>query len=77
MSKMYKRVNDLGVAAYLTMHGYKVVGRQAKAIMFSIDKEESEEFEQKSLEYLASEFHRFDHYLMSLKKIGEYMPESA
>jgi hypothetical protein len=75
MSQMHKKVNDLGIAAYLTMHGYKVVGRQGKAIVFSVDMKESEEFEQKSLEYLASEFHRFDHYLMSLKKIGEYMPE--
>ena len=70
-----KKVSDLGAAAYMMMHGYKVVGRQGKAIIFEVEQNESREFEEKQLEYLSSEFHRFDSCLMSLKKIGDYMPE--
>jgi len=67
-----RSVTDLGTAAYLLMHDYKVVGRKGKEIFFSTVEDEPEKFEQISLDYLSSEFHRFDACIMSLKKIGEY-----
>jgi len=76
MSVISKKVSDLGAGAYLLMHGYKVIGRQGKAILFEVNSSEVDDFEQKTLAYLSSEFHRFDSCLMSLKKIGEYMPEN-
>ena len=69
-----KEVSDLGAGAYLLMHGYKVIGRRGKVIVFEIEAEEGAEFDQRTMDYLSSEFHRFDSCLMSLKKIGEYMP---
>ena len=73
--KMKKTVSDLGAGAYLLMHGHRVVGRKGKDFIFEVADEESSEFEQRKLEYLSSEFHRFDSYIMSLKKKGEYNPE--
>jgi len=65
-------VSDLGAAAYILMHNFKVVGRRGKEIYFSLsEKQTSEEFDQLVLDYLSSEFHRFDSCIMSLKKIGE------
>lgn len=72
--RVHKEVSDLGAGAYLLMHGFSVIGRQGKAIIFGVNKEDVDEFDQKTMEYLSSEFHRFDACLMSLKKIGEYMP---
>lgn len=69
----YKFVTDLGVAAYIMMHKYKVVGKKDKAIYFEVPSEEENEFEQLTMDYLASEYHHFDSCLMSLKKIGEYI----
>lgn len=68
-----KSVSDLGAAAYLVMHNFKVIGRRAKDIFFLLDdKHTSQQFDQLTLDYLSSEFHRFDACIMSLKKIGEY-----
>lgn len=68
-----KSVSDLGVAAYLLMHNFKVMGRRGKDIFFQLSEENTEKkFDQLTLDYLSSEFHRFDSCLMSLKKIGEY-----
>ncbi len=72
---MRKKVTDLGAAAYLMMHGYRVIGRQGRAIIFEVDPNCSVEFEDRQLEYLSSEFHRFDSCLMSLKKINEFVSE--
>lgn len=72
---MQKTVSDLGAGAYLLMHGYKVIGRRAKDFMFEVSESDENDFEQRKLEYLSSEFHRFDSYIMSLKKIGEYLPK--
>lgn len=69
-----KFVTDLGAAAYLMMYKLKVIGKKGKAIYFEIEKDQEREFEQLTMDYLSSEFHRFDACLMSLKKIGEYMP---
>jgi hypothetical protein len=72
---MKKTVSDLGAGAYLLMHGYKVIGRRAKDFIFEVSESDESDFEQRKLEYLSSEFHRFDSYIMSLKKIGEYLPK--
>jgi hypothetical protein len=72
---MKRTVSDLGASAYLLMHGYKVIGRKGKDFIFEIGESEETEFEQRKLEYLSSEFHRFDSYIMSLKKISEYLPK--
>jgi hypothetical protein len=68
-------VNDLGIAAYLMMHKFKVVGRKAKSIYFEVDDKDEQEFEALQMDYLSSEYHRFDSCLMSLKKLNEYMPK--
>lgn len=73
---MNKCINDLGAAAYLMMHGYKVAGKKSRSIFFDVKTEEEQEFDQLSLDYLTSEFHHFDSCLMSLKKIGEYLTNS-
>jgi len=72
---MKKFVTDLGAGAYLLMHGYKVAGKRGKEFIFDIEENEESEFEQRKLEYLSSEFHRFDSYIMSLKKISDYNPK--
>ena len=72
---VHKCVTDLGVAAYIMMHKYKVIGRKGKSIYFEVAHSEIDEFESLQMEYLSSEYHRFDSCLMSLKKIGEYMPK--
>lgn len=69
-----KSVNDLGIAAYLMMHGYKVTGRRNRTVYFEINEIEVQEFETLSFQYLSSPYHQFDSCLMSLKKIGEYDP---
>ena len=71
---VHKFVTDLGAAAYIMMFKYKVIGKKGKAIYFEVNQDEINEFENLNFEYANSEFHRFDSCLMSLKKIGEYMP---
>jgi hypothetical protein len=66
--KVTKKVSDLGACAYLMMHGFKVSGRTDKLFLFNMLETEADEFEEKQMEYLQSEFHRFDSCLMSLKK---------
>lgn len=69
-----KAVNDLGIAAYLLMHGYKVVGRKNRVVFFEVKEAEIQEFDALSFDYLSSPYHQFDSCLMSLKKIAEYDP---
>lgn len=64
-------VTDLGAAAYLLMYKFKPMGRKGKAIYFEVD--DPDKFEELALEYLTSDFHRFDSCLMSLKKLGDYV----
>jgi hypothetical protein len=75
--KSHRFVLDLGIAAYLLMHGYKVVGKKAKAIYFECNNEqEALEFNKYILEYQPpNEFYLFDSCLMYLKKIGENLLE--
>lgn len=74
-AKNFRFVTDLGAAAYLLMHKYKVVGKRGKSIYFEVDNTASDRFDETALEYISSDFHRFDSCLMSLKKIGEYISE--
>jgi len=74
-SKSHRFVTDLGAAAFILMHKYKVLGKKGKAIYFEVEGDDSARFDELALEYLSSDFHRFDSCLMSLKKIGEYISE--
>jgi hypothetical protein len=68
-----KSVEDLGTASYVLMHNYKLAGRRGREVLFDIEEEKNEEkFDEICLDYLSSEFHRFDSCVMSLKKIREY-----
>ena len=71
-----KRVSDLGAAAYLLMHGYRPTGKQGKDVIFEVELDDERAFEDVYLEYLPSEYHRFDSCLMSLKKLNEYITNS-
>jgi len=70
-TQVIRHVTDLGVAAFILMNKYRVVGKKGKAIYFEMNDDDVAAFEDLKLEYLSSEFHRFDSCLMSLKKIGE------
>lgn len=72
--RIIKHVADLGAAAYVMMNKYKVVGKKGQAIYFEMNESEAEHFDSLKMEYLSSEFHRFDACLMALKKIGESPP---
>jgi hypothetical protein len=74
-SKSHRFVTDLGAAAFILMHKYKVLGKKGKAIYFEVEGEDKDRFDELALEYLSSDFHRFDSCLMSLKKIGEYISD--
>jgi len=66
-------VTDLGAAAFLLMHKFKLVGKKGRAFYFEIhSKEEESQFDDTNLQYTASEFLDFDSKLMSLKKIGDF-----
>lgn len=74
---LVKFVNDLGVAAYLLMHGYTVVGKKGKSIYFEChNNQEAQEFDKLVLDYQPpNEFYTFDSCLMFLKKINEVVPD--
>ena len=79
---IHKCVCDLGVAAYLLMHEYrlqsigvKVIGKKGKHVYFEHPPGRGDDFKRLSYEYLTSQFQTYDSSLMGLKKIGEYMPE--
>ena len=70
----YKFVTDLGAAAFILMHKFRIVGRKGKAFYFEVtSEEESKLFDRLSAEYVTSDFHKFDSSLMSVKKLGEFM----
>ena len=75
--RLHKYVNDLGVAAWLLMHGYTVIGKRARSIYFELSsKEETLEFNKLVLDYQPpNKFYIFDSCLMYLKKIDEYLPD--
>lgn len=69
MEETTVRVSDLGASAYLLMHGYNCLGKDGRDILFKVEEDGVKELEQRKMEYLTSEFHRFDACLMSLKKM--------
>ena len=73
---VHKFVNDLGIAAYVLMHGYCVIGKKGRSIYFECqNKKEAEEFDKLVLEYQPpNEFYTLDSCLMFLKKINELIP---
>lgn len=77
MNMKTRFVNDLGVAAYLLMHGYVVVGKKARSIYFEVPDDDTD-FDRLVLEYQPpNEFYTFDSCLMYLKKINELiMPDN-
>lgn len=75
-TKTHRFVTDLGAAAYILMHKYKVIGKKGKAIYFEVDESE-DKFDEIALDYISSDYHRFDSCLMSLKKIGEYISDHS
>jgi len=69
-----KSIDDIGVGAYLRMHGFKVVGRKGKTYYFDINIQEQDEFNRLIFEYANSQCHIFDAELMALKKMPHYVP---
>ncbi len=74
---IHKFVNDLGIAAYLLMHGYAVIGKKGRSIYFECENESSaEDFDNLLLEYQPpNEFCILDSCLMYLKKINDQDPK--
>lgn len=69
---MNKEIRDIGIAAYLVMHEFKLHDKKEKNFIFSIDPNDQKKFEDLKISYLSSEFHHFDSCIMSLKKLEEY-----
>ena len=69
---MNKEIRDIGIAAYLVMHEFKLHDKKEKNFIFSIDPSDQKKFEDLKISYLSSEFHHFDSCIMSLKKLEEY-----
>ena len=63
--------SDIGIAAYLQLHGLKLVKRErAPTGRFHFEFEDEENICQlKSLEFLSSDFCKFDNNVRNLKKI--------
>lgn len=74
---IHKFVNDLGIAAYLLMHGYNVIGKTGRSIYFDCqNQEESDALENLEFEYgPPNDFLLFDSCLMYLKKINDREPK--
>lgn len=70
-----KSVSDLGVAAYVKMHGFKCIGRKSRNFYFELNEDQVNEFDQLTFDYANSPMHDFDSCIMSLKKLPEYLPE--
>lgn len=73
--RIRKAVSDLGVAAYIRMHGFKCVGRKSRNFYFELDESQSQEFDQLCFDYGNSPMHDFDSCIMMLKKMPEHLPE--
>jgi len=74
-TNMRKMVEDLGVAAYLRMHGFKVVGRKGKLFYFNVLTTDETAFNECIFEYPNSPYHEFDSHLMSLKKLPHFLKD--
>lgn len=73
--KVRRSVNDLGVAAYVKMHGYPCAGKKGRNYFFDIEEKDLNDFERLVVEYVNSPMHDFDHHIMSLKKMNDYLPD--
>lgn len=71
--KIRKAISDLGIAAFVKMHGFKCVGRKTRNFHFDMPEEDIDKFDSLCVEYLGSAFHNFDAELMALKKLPEYL----
>lgn len=69
--KVMKVLQDLGEASYALLHAYQLMGRQGKKVYFLIDKNELKNFEDLMLEYMTSDFYKFDSCLVAVKRIPE------
>lgn len=70
--KINKTVSDLGIAAYILMQGYDLLGKKDRDFHFEIEDQEERKFDELKISYLVSEFHYFDHCLMGIKKLEEF-----
>lgn len=70
--KITKIQSDLGVAAYLLMKKFNLLGKKDRDFYFEINATDEDKFEELIVSYLLSEFHYFDHCLMSLKKLQDF-----
>lgn len=68
-AKIEKEVSDLGICAYLMLHGFEIAVVTNDSFIFDVYETDELEFIKKEMEYLKSEFHKFDHNIMSLKKM--------
>ena len=73
--ELVREIDDLGASAYLNMNGFKVIGKKGKVVFFEVSEQDDGEFERMKYDYLSSPYHDFDAKLMSLKKLGDYMPK--
>jgi hypothetical protein len=69
-----KQISDLGIAAWLNLHGHKFVGKKGRIIYFDIKETEEKEFDKLYVEYFDSLCAKFDMCLMNIKKFGEIVP---
>jgi len=69
----HRFVTDLGIAAYLLMHQFKVVGKKGKAIYFECESSATDQFNELIFGYMPpSDFYLFDSCLMALKKVNPW-----
>lgn len=70
-------VTDLGVAAYLLMHKFKLISKIGKNFYFDVSSDDEEiQFNELNIQYTNSDFHDFDSKIMSLKKIGSFFKKN-
>ena len=70
MSRTYN-TSDIGIAAYLQLRGHKLVNcKKLESGKFYFEFEDSEGLcKQESLEFLSSDFCKFDNIVRNLKKV--------
>jgi hypothetical protein len=71
-----KTIGDLGISAYVLMNNFKLAGKRDRSFAFFVPNDRSDEFNRLKFNYLFSEFHYFDHCLMGLKKLEDYVSNS-
>lgn len=70
-----KCITDLGIAAFVSMHGFKFCGRKGKNIFFDVKENDINDFDKLCFEYFSSACAVFDDHLMKLKKLNDYLPD--